>query len=175
MPMSMAGGLGLVRAGWVCVRRYTAPGPHRPSRRTTSRAPLEQAVDRTVRLLGRIPKAAPFTDILDRRTPGIRDLLHGTLTEQIDELADVVEPEADEPWLEGVDHHLIVGRLARSERPLNRLVGDLLVTAPSATGRGPRRRIEGERVHVVPVVANHFGLCWRPQVADHLLEHLAAR
>lgn len=139
-------------------------------------APLEQLVDRTVRLLGRIPEAAPFTDILDRRPPGVRDLLHGTLSEQIDELADVVEPVADDPWLEGVDHHLIVGRLARSERhPLNRVVGDLLVTAPSATGRARRRRIEGERVHVVPVVANHFGLCWHPRVADHLLDHLAAR
>lgn len=136
-------------------------------------APLEQVVHRWARTLGRIPEVAPFTDILERRSAGIRDLRHGSLIDQTAELAGAVEPAPDEPWLDGVDHHLVVGRLARSERhPVNRVFGDLLVTASSATGQGEQRRIEGERVHVLAVPANHFGLCWHPTVAAHLLDRL---
>lgn len=136
-------------------------------------APLEQVVHRSTRRLGRIPEIAPFVDILERRSVGIRDLRHGSLTEQAEDLADAVEPGPDEPWLEDVDHHLIVGRLAPGRwNPVNRVLGDLLVTASSATGRGRRRRIEGERVHVLAVPANHFGMCWHPAVAEHLLRHV---
>jgi pimeloyl-ACP methyl ester carboxylesterase len=138
-------------------------------------APLEQVVHRASTRFGRIPELAPFIDILERRSPGIRDLRHGTISEQVDDLLDVVEPAPDAPWLEGVDHHLVVGRLHRSERhPLNRMLGDLLVTASSATGRSRHRRIDGERVHVLSVPANHFGMCWHPAVADHLVRHLTA-
>ncbi|GGI02775.1 alpha/beta hydrolase [Egicoccus halophilus] len=136
-------------------------------------APLERVVERAVGLFGRVPEVAPFVGILDRRAPGIRDLHHGTLVDPGQRLREVVEPDADDPWLADVDHHLVVGRLARGERhPVNRVLGDLLVPASSATGRGRTRRIEGERVHVVPVAANHFGLCWHPDVADHLVRHL---
>jgi pimeloyl-ACP methyl ester carboxylesterase len=133
-------------------------------------APLERAVHRGVGLFGRIPEVAPFTAILDRRSPGIRDLRHGRL---LDDPA-LAAPVPDAPWLADVDHHLVVGRLTRSEHhPVTRLLGDLLVSAPSATGQGRRRRIDGERVHVRAVHANHFGLCWHPDVAAHLRAHLA--
>ncbi|HSK22067.1 MAG TPA: hypothetical protein VK906_02770 [Egicoccus sp.] len=139
-------------------------------------APLEQVVHRWTRTLGRVPEVAPFIDILERRSAGIRDLRHGSLTEQAADLAEAVEPPPDEPWLADVDHHLVVGRLARGERhPVNRVFGDLLVTAPSATGRDGSRHIEGERVHVLAVPANHFGLCWHPSVAEHLQAHLAGQ
>lgn len=140
-------------------------------------APLEQVVHRWTQALGRIPEVAPFTDILERRSVGIRDLRHGSLTERAADLAAVAEfaePAPDEPWLDGVDHHLVFGRLARSERhPVNRVFGDLLVTASSATGQGGGRRIEGERVHLLAVPANHFGICWHPSVAEHLADSLA--
>jgi pimeloyl-ACP methyl ester carboxylesterase len=136
-------------------------------------APLEQVVHRAASRFGRVPELAPFIEILERRSPGIRDLRHGTLTEQVEDLLEAVGPTEDDPWLEGVDHHLVVGRLHRDERhPVNRILGDLLVTASSARGQGRERRIEGERVHVLTVAANHFGLCWHPEVAEHLVRHL---
>jgi pimeloyl-ACP methyl ester carboxylesterase len=136
-------------------------------------APLEQVVHRATDRFRHVPELAPFVDILERRSPGIRDLRHGTITDDEVDLLDAIEEVADDPWLDGVDHHLVVGRLARSERHLvNRVLGDLLVTADSATGRGRRRRIEGDNVHVLAVPANHFGLCWHPEVADHLVSHL---
>jgi pimeloyl-ACP methyl ester carboxylesterase len=136
-------------------------------------APLEQLVHRASTRFGGIPELAPFIDILERRSPGIRDLRHGTLDEQVEDLLDAIEPGIDAPWLEGVDHHLVVGRLHRDERhPVNRILGDLLVTASSAQGRGRDRRIDGDRVHVLTVAANHFGLCWHPAVADHLVRHV---
>jgi pimeloyl-ACP methyl ester carboxylesterase len=136
-------------------------------------APLEQVVHRATDRFRRVPELAPFLDILERRSPGIRDLRHGTITDDEVDLLDAIEDVADDPWLDGVDHHLVVGRLARSERhPVNRVFGDLLVTADSATGRSRRRRIEGDNVHVLTVAAHHFGLCWHPDVADHLVAHL---
>ncbi|MFA9444007.1 esterase/lipase family protein [Egicoccus sp. AB-alg6-2] len=136
-------------------------------------APLEQVVHRGVDVLRHFPEVVPFLDVLERRSVGIRDLRHGTLVEQVDELVDVVEPGSDEPWLGGVDHHLVVGRIAASERhPINRVLGDLLVPSSSATGRGATRRIDGERVHVLSVAANHFGLCRHPDVAAHLVRHV---
>jgi pimeloyl-ACP methyl ester carboxylesterase len=136
-------------------------------------APLEQVVHRAAGRFGQIPELAPFIAILERRSAGIRDLRHGTITEQVDDLLDAIEPAPDAPWLEGVDHHLVVGRLHRDERhPLNRFLGDLLVTAPSATGQGRKRRIDGDRVHVLTVAAHHFGMCWHPEVADHLVRHI---
>jgi pimeloyl-ACP methyl ester carboxylesterase len=147
-------------------------------------APLERVVHRATRSLGRIPELAPFMAILERRSAGIRDLRHGNLVEvdgdtvalTDDELATMTEPLPDDPWLDGVDHHLVVGRLTRDERhPVNRVLGDLLVTASSATGRSRERTIEGERVHVLHVPTGHFGLCWHPDVADHLVRHVGGR
>jgi pimeloyl-ACP methyl ester carboxylesterase len=136
-------------------------------------SPLEQVVHRASERFSSVPEVRPFIDILERRSPGVRDLRHGTLTSQVEELLDAIEPAADDPWLEGVEHHLVVGRLHRNERhPVNRILGDLLVTASSATGRGHERRIDGDRVHILSVAANHFGMCWHPEVADHLVRHL---
>jgi pimeloyl-ACP methyl ester carboxylesterase len=144
-------------------------------------APLERLVHRATGSLGWIPEVAPFLQILERRSLGIRDLRHGNLVEvdggrvplTDDELDTVTAPLPDDPWLDGVDHHLVVGRIARSERhPINRVLGDLLVTAPSAMGRSRERTIEGERVHVLPVAADHFALCWHPDVAAHLVDHV---
>jgi hypothetical protein len=136
-------------------------------------SPLEQVVHRASERFGSVPEVRPFIDILERRSLGVRDLRHGTLTGQVDELLEAIEPMEDDPWLEGVDHHLVVGRLHRNERhPVNRMLGDLLVTASSATGRGSDRRIDGDRVHILSVAANHFGMCWHPEVADHLVRHL---
>jgi pimeloyl-ACP methyl ester carboxylesterase len=136
-------------------------------------SPLEQVVHRASERFGSVPEIRPFIDILERRSPGVRDLRHGTLTHQVEELLDAIEPAPDDPWLDGVEHHLVVGRLHRNERhPVNRILGDLLVTASSATGRGRERRIDGDRVHILSVAANHFGMCWHPEVADHLVRHL---
>jgi hypothetical protein len=137
-------------------------------------APLEQAVHRLVTTVGRVPELAPLLAILERRSAGIRDLRHGTLDDAEVDLMDDLATMADDPWLDGVTHHLVVGRLARSTRhPINRVAGDLLVTAASARGRSRRRRIEGGRVQVLEVPANHFALCWHPEVVDHLRRHLA--
>lgn len=123
-------------------------------------------------------RTAPLGTLLDGRSPGIKDLRFGTVTggadpRAIDELLSGRVP--DEPWLDGVRHHLVVGRLRAAEHhPLNVLFGDSLVRGGSAAGRGRRRRIpDGGEVRIVPVVSRHSDLVAAGEVASLLREVLA--
>jgi triacylglycerol lipase len=126
------------------------------------------------------PQSAPIGTLLDGRSRGIKDLRFGMLADDgwadapIDDLLTGRVP--DVPWLGGVTHHLVVGRLRASDRhPLNHLFGDSLVRAGSASGVGRRRRIEDDgNVRIVPVSARHTHLVRTPEVADLLTEILAA-
>jgi hypothetical protein len=117
------------------------------------------------------PASAPIGRLLDGRSRGIKDLRFGTILEEgwggshVDDL--LTGLGADEPWLDGVDHHLIVGRLRPSERHLLNLVfGDSLVRAASAAGAGRLRRIAGDaHVSLVPLDGSHVSLARHPTVA----------
>jgi pimeloyl-ACP methyl ester carboxylesterase len=118
-------------------------------------------------LLRLVPEGAVFADVIDERSQGIKDLRYGTLTDDGDALR-------DPPLLDAATHHLIAGRLTRSPRhPVTRVFGDLLVTVPSATGRGRRRQLRGGRIEVLELPAGHFRLMRDPLVGDHLRHWLA--
>lgn len=115
-------------------------------------------------------RTAPLGTLLDGRSPGIKDLRFGTVTDggdpqTVDDLLSGLAP--DDPWLDGTRHHLVVGRLRPAEHhPLNLLFGDSLVRRGSASGHGPRRRIAGGgQVRVIPVVSRHRALVSAPEVS----------
>ena len=115
---------------------------------------------------------APIGALLDARSRGIKDLRFGTIDEAgwhdrgIDDLLSGLAP--DTPWLGGVRHHVVVGRLRpRRGDPLNLVFGDLMVREGSATGSGRWRRIEAaDDVTVHLVAAPHGRLVDHPEVAE---------
>lgn len=115
---------------------------------------------------------APIGALLDARSRGIKDLRFGTLDDDawhergIDDLLSGLAP--DTPWLGGVRHHVVVGRLRpRHGHPLNLVFGDLMVREASATGSGRWRRIDGaDDVTVHLVAAPHGRLVDDQQVAQ---------
>lgn len=138
-------------------------------------------------------RSAPIGALLEHRSRGIKDLGFGTLVdhdptdgppdgledagvdvapEHLDEILGLLlgDPMTDEPWLEDVTHHLVVGRLAHDDGHLvNRMLGDGMVRASSATGASGRRSILGEgRVVVTSVAASHNELLHDPKVASLL-------
>lgn len=130
---------------------------------------LEKAANVGSWILRRSARSAPLGAFLDHRSRGIKDLRFGTLTDDlddgsIDDLLTGLTP--DVPWMEGVRHHLVVGRLgARDAHPLQAVFGDALVRSGSASGIGHRRRIgPGGEVVVVPVTASHTGMVHHPEV-----------
>jgi pimeloyl-ACP methyl ester carboxylesterase len=126
------------------------------------------------------PHSAPIASLLEHRSRGIKDLRHGTLVEDawgstpVDALLSGLAE--DLPWLEGVTHHLVVGRARPSAaHPLNTVFGDSLVRAGSARGTGRRRRIgEGGPVVITEVDASHTVLVRHPTVGALLTEVLGA-
>jgi hypothetical protein len=89
-------------------------------------APLAQHVGYGARALARLPETSAFGRILDQRSAGVLDLVHG-LGEEV-------------PPLAHVRYHLVSATLARSpHHPVSRLLGDLLVRQPSAYGRTRHR------------------------------------
>ena len=122
--------------------------------------------------------AAPIGSLLDGRSQGIKDLRFGTTEVAawpqggVDGL--LTGRPVDAPWLAGVRHHLVVGRLHRDPgHPLNAVLGDALVRATSATGAGRWRRIEGSALaRVTAVDASHTGLPRDAEVAAVLRDVL---
>jgi hypothetical protein len=143
-------------------------------------APLAQAVHYAAAGLYRIPETRPLAGLLRRRSGGIRDLRHGSLVDEdwLDQDPDVLRAKAcqEVPLLEGATHCFIAATIMRAEHhPLSRLIGDLLVLQPSASGRSRARRIPFEAeygMHLGP--ANHLALLNHPKVYARLCEWLSA-
>jgi hypothetical protein len=142
---------------------------------------LEKVANAGSWVLRRFSRSAPIGTLLDARSRGIKDLRFGTTTEDawgetpIDDLLTGLVP--DDPWLDDVTHHLVVGRLGAGERhPLRVVLGDALVRSGSASGTGRRRRISGGgEVVVLPVGASHTRLVRAPEVAAMLGALLTVR
>jgi pimeloyl-ACP methyl ester carboxylesterase len=141
---------------------------------------LEKATNVSGWVLRRVsPRTAPIAALVEHRSRGIKDLRHGTLVE--DGFGDASEDGLltgrvpDEPWLERVTHHLVVGRLRpAAAHPLNLVVGDTLVRSGSARGAGLRRRIAGRGpVVITEVEASHTSLVRHPAVGALLAEVVA--
>ncbi|WP_238220530.1 esterase/lipase family protein [Tsukamurella pulmonis] len=109
-------------------------------------APLEQAAHYGSAALMAVPETAPFGRLLRRRSAGIRDLRGGSIVDEdwCDRDADALgrAVAAEVPLLDSADHYFVAATVTRSgANPVGRLIGDGLVLAPSAAGRGKARRI----------------------------------
>ena len=141
-------------------------------------APLEQGAHVAAEALYALPETRMFGAFLRRRSAGIRDLRHGSL---VDEDWRGRDPNAlraaackEVALLPGATHFFVSATISRSPRhPLGRLLGDILVLVPSATGRGRTRRIpfEAEHGHHVSP-AHHLALLNHPEVYERLREWL---
>ena len=143
-------------------------------------APLEQAVHVAAYGLHRLPETRPLGRFLQRRSGGIRDLRQGSLVDGDwrDRDPEALRAEACEevPLLECATHCFVSATITRSARhPLGRLLGDMLVLTPSASGRSRTRRLgfrDEDGLHVGP--ATHFALLNHPRVYAQLVKWLRA-
>lgn len=144
-----------VGAGWIeHLRDLVALGsPHLG-------VPLEQGANLADTLLAVFPETAPFSDLLRRRSKGIRDMRYGALVE-----ADATgDPDAlwadtttDVPLVAGVAHHAVTATLARDPQHLTgRLLGDLMTLEGSGSGTRGRGR-KGRRIPFEVDSGRHLG------------------
>jgi pimeloyl-ACP methyl ester carboxylesterase len=142
-------------------------------------APLAQGVHYAAAGLYQLPETRPLAGLLRRRSSGIRDLRHGSLVDEDwkDHDPDVLRAKAckEVPLLEGATHCFVAATIMKAEtHPLSRLIGDLLVLSPSASGRSRSRRIPFEAeygMHLGP--CNHLALLNHPKVYERLRDWLS--
>ncbi len=121
-------------------------------------APLERLVTSTIPVLRRLPEVAPFADVLDDRSVGIRDLRDGIGVDAM------LWPRAE--------YHCIGATLGAGDRAwAGRMFGDLLVLLDSA--RGTAAQVKADFRHIPG--AHHFDLLNHPQIAADLLHWLTPR
>ena len=142
-------------------------------------APLEQGAHRAAAALDKLPETRMLSTFLRKRSAGIRDLRHGSL---VDEDWRDRDPEAlravavqEVPLLPWATHFFVSATVTRDpNHPLGRLLGDILVLKPSATGRGRTRRIPFRDEHGHHVGgAHHIALLNHPEVYERLRGWLA--
>jgi pimeloyl-ACP methyl ester carboxylesterase len=161
-------------ADWVARMRHSVSlgSPHMG-------APLEQAVHVLSAGLAALPETRVFANFLRRRSGGIRDLRQGSL---VDEDWTGCDPDAlraaacaEVPLCEGATHCFVSATITRSDRhPLGRLLGDVLVLKPSASGRSRTRRIPFDEEYGMHIGgAHHFALLNHPAVYERLRDWLA--
>ena len=144
-------------------------------------APLARGVHLATNALRRTPVTRPIGSLLRRRSAGVRDLFHGSLTDDDwvghDPDAWSQPPGADVPLLKDARHLFVTATITRDpDNPLGRLLGDGLVLAPSGRGQHTRAR-RGlkfqEGFHIGG--AHHFTLLNSDAIYDWLLGHLTPR
>lgn len=102
--------------------------------------PLERVGNWIDRLLEKTPYTMAFARLGKIRSAGITDLRHGYLLDEDwkghDRFAKRAAPHRPLPLPEGAQCYAIAAAIGRAPRPLrDRLIGDGLVTVPSALGR----------------------------------------
>lgn len=142
-------------------------------------APLEQGAHRAALALHKLPETRMLGSFLKKRSAGIRDLRHGSL---VDEDWRDHDPEALQavacrevallPW---ATHFFVSASVTRDpNHPLGRLLGDILVLTPSASGRGGARRIPFREEHGHHVGGtHHLALLNHPEVYERLRDWLS--
>ncbi|OUC77184.1 esterase/lipase family protein [Gordonia lacunae] len=144
-------------------------------------APLARGVHLATNALRRTPVTRPIGSLLRRRSAGVRDLFHGSLTDDDwighDPDAWSQPPGADVPLLKGARHLFVTATITRDpDHPVGRLFGDGLVLAPSGRGQHTRQR-RGLRFHEGFHIGNahHFTLLNSDAIYDWLRGHLTPR
>ncbi|WP_028058947.1 lipase family alpha/beta hydrolase [Candidatus Solirubrobacter pratensis] len=141
-------------------------------------APLEQLVHVASAGLHAVPETRPFARLLRRRSAGIRDLRRGSLVDEDwrDQDPDALRARAlaEVPLLEGATHCFVAATITRSaDHPVGRLLGDMLVLAPSASGRSKARRLFEDETGLALGGTHHLALLNHPAVHEQLLRWLA--
>jgi hypothetical protein len=137
-------------------------------------APLEKGVNAVAWLLSRLPETAPVASVLNLRSVGVKDLRYGAVVEADWQGVDVDEFLRDRctevPFLDHATYYFIGATVTRGkDHPVGRLVGDLLVQFPSASGHGTRRRIPFGVEHGRHLGGlHHFDLLQHPSVYREL-------
>jgi pimeloyl-ACP methyl ester carboxylesterase len=145
-------------------------------------APLEVAATAAGIALRKLPETRPLATALASRSVGIKDLRYGDIRPA--DWADIRDPDAWRqepaecaPLLESAEHYYIGVTLTKQQdHPVARMIGDSLVTFPSASGSGPRRRLaldidRGRHLGGL----NHFDLLNHPRAWAVLESWLCAR
>jgi pimeloyl-ACP methyl ester carboxylesterase len=132
-------------------------------------ADLEKGINAASWALRRLPETRALSTLLNARSAGIKDLRYGACVEE--DWRDCADPDeflrdrcTEVPFLPGV-HYYFVG--AALGGPAGRVLGDLLVRIPSASGRGTGRgrRIPFEADHGHELTGlTHFDLLNHPAV-----------
>jgi pimeloyl-ACP methyl ester carboxylesterase len=142
-------------------------------------APLEQGAHRAAVALHKLPETRMLGSFLKKRSAGIRDLRHGSL---VDEDWRGRDPEAlravacqEVPLLPWATHCFVSATITRDPKhPLGRLLGDILVLVPSASGQSKDRRIPFREEHGHHVGGtHHIALLNHPEVYERLHGWLA--
>jgi pimeloyl-ACP methyl ester carboxylesterase len=143
-------------------------------------APLEQAANVGGWALARLPETRPFANLVNGRSAGIKDLRFGSCLEEDwcdcdpDEL--LTDRCQDVPFCRNATYYFIGATVSRTaDSPLARVVGDLLVLYPSASGHGRKRRIPFEAdcgCHFGGMT--HFHLLRHPAVYEQIRNWLDA-
>ncbi len=141
-------------------------------------APLERAAARGAHWLSRLPETAPLARVLTVRSAGVKDLRYGACLEE--DWRDVDPDEwgpdrcADFPFLPTATYYYVGATVARDkDSAFGRLIGDVLVQFPSASGDGPLRKLAFEIDHGLHLGGiNHLQLLNHPRVYEQLLRWL---
>jgi len=141
-------------------------------------APLERAAARGGHLLRRLPETAPLARVLTARSAGVKDLRYGAC---LDEDWEGIDPDlwgpdgcGEVPFLPEATYYYVGATLARDkDSTLGRLLGDVLVQFPSASGDGPLRRLAFELEHGLHLGGvHHLQLLNHPRVYEQLARWL---
>lgn len=133
-------------------------------------APLERGSNWLSRAMGMSPYVAPFARLADKRSAGISDLRHGSIT---------FEPRDFVPLPGGVECFAMAASLAKKPGRIHqRLIGDGLVPVDSALGRhrDQMRTLEIPESHQwLGFETGHIELLGRAEVYAQLREWLEKR
>ena len=113
-------------------------------------APLEQGAHLAAAALQKLPETRLLSRFLRRRSAGIRDLRHGSLVDEYwrdrDSEAQGAVACREVPLLPWATHFFVSATVTRDpNHPLGRLLGDIPVLKPSASGQGKARRSPSAR------------------------------
>ena len=143
-------------------------------------APLEKATNVVGWALARWPESVPFARFLTARSAGVKDLRFGAVIDDDWQGHDPDEFLRDRcremPFLHNAHYYFVGATIGQDPAGLaGRVLGDLLVRLPSASGDGRHRRIPFEIDHGHHLTGvNHFDLLNHPAVYDQLHQWLAA-
>lgn len=139
-------------------------------------APLEKAVNLAGWALRHAAETQPLSDLLARRSVGVKDLRFGYIVEEEwngHDPHDLTSRHVEVPLLPWAQHHVVTATLtSHGEHPVGWALGDLMVRSASGAGRSRRRDIGFADEVVTLGGRDHFDLLTDPEIVGLLLDRL---